>query len=74
MAQSNNEQATIDQGADKLRGAFNEAEKKIKQGQEQIARLASDIDKQARENPWPLVAGVSVVCFLVGIIIGKSRE
>ena len=66
--------AAIEEGESKLRNAIYEAEKRLKQGQQQVVKLASDIDKQTRENPWPVVAGVGIGCLLLGLIIGKSRN
>ena len=67
-------QSAIQEGESRLRGALAEAERKLKQGQEQMTKWAADIDKQAHENPWPLVAGVGVGCLLLGLVIGKSKN
>ncbi|MBL8014119.1 MAG: hypothetical protein JNN05_09755 [Candidatus Omnitrophica bacterium] len=66
-------ESTINQGEHRLKDALCDAEKKMKQGQEQMAKWATDVDKQARENPWPLVTGVGIGCLLLGVILGKSK-
>lgn len=67
-------QSTLDQGESRLKVALSEAESKIKKGREQMTKWASDVDKQAHENPWPLVAGVGVGFLLLGLVIGKSKQ
>lgn len=67
-------QSAMEQGESNLKQALGEAEKKLKEGHDQATKWASTIDKQVHDNPWPLVAGVSVACFLLGLIIGKSKE
>ncbi|MBF0570339.1 MAG: hypothetical protein HQL12_00560 [Candidatus Omnitrophica bacterium] len=66
--------SSIEEGEARLKNALFEAEKKLKQGCEQAAKLASDIDKKTHENPWPVVAGVGIGCLLLGLLIGKSRD
>ena len=65
--------SVIDQGEDHLKGMLHEAEGRLKQGHERVTKWASDVDKQAHENPWPVVTGVGVGCLLLGIILGKSK-
>ena len=43
-------------GESKLRNAICDAEKRLKQGQDQVVKVASDIDKQVKDNPWPVRA------------------
>lgn len=64
---------TFVRGENSLKEALCEAEKKIKEGNEQVTKWATGVDKQAHENPWPLVTGVGVGCLLLGIILGKSK-
>lgn len=71
---ANGIQSTLERGEDRLKSAYSEAENKIKQGREQVTKWATDVDKQAHENPWPLVAGAGVACLLLGIILGKSKN
>jgi ElaB/YqjD/DUF883 family membrane-anchored ribosome-binding protein len=66
--------STIDEGESKLRNTLYEAEKRLKEGREQVTKMAADIDKRAHENPWPVVAGVGVSCLLLGLLIGKSKD
>ena len=67
-------QSTLEQGESRLKVALSEAENKLKQGREQVTKWASVADKQAHENPWPIIAGVGVGCLLLGLIIGKSKN
>ena len=64
----------IKEGEDQLRNALCEAQKHLKQGQEQVIKWTGDINKQTHENPWPVVAGVGVGCLLLGLLIGKSKN
>ncbi|MBF0511433.1 MAG: hypothetical protein HQL13_03795 [Candidatus Omnitrophica bacterium] len=66
--------SSIEDGEFKLRNALEEAEKRLKQGYEQATKLASDIDKKTKENPWPVVVGVGISCLLLGLLIGKTRD
>jgi ElaB/YqjD/DUF883 family membrane-anchored ribosome-binding protein len=65
-----NEQQVKDM-ADNAQQQINEG---IKQGQEKASQLISTVDKQLSENPWPIVAGVALGAFLLGTLIGKSRQ
>ena len=67
-------QATLEQGEDRLKNALSEAEKKVRQGQEQVTKWAEDINKRTHDNPWPIVAGVGMGCLLLGLILGKSKN
>ncbi len=67
-------QSAFNQGEDRIKDALSQAEDKMKQGQEQVTRWATDMDKKTRENPWPLVAGVAVGGLLLGLILGKSKN
>jgi len=66
--------STIEEGEFKLKNALCEAEKRLKQGYEQVTKLASDIDKKTHDNPWPVVVGVGGICLLLGLLIGKSKN
>ena len=65
---------TIDHGAEKLKNATYDAQKKLKQGQEQLQQLISQADQQLHENPWPIVAGVAVGCLFLGFFAGNVRS
>ncbi|MBF0571555.1 MAG: hypothetical protein HQL12_06745 [Candidatus Omnitrophica bacterium] len=65
---------SIEDGEFKLKNAIYDAEKRIQQGYEQVTKMASDIDKKAHDNPWPIVAGVGISCLLLGLLIGKSKN
>ena len=71
---TNDIQSTFERGENGLKDALAEAEKKMKQGHEEITKWATDVDKQAHVNPWPLVTGVGIGCLLVGLILGKSKS
>lgn len=69
----NNTKNAIEEGEDRLTEAIHETEDRLKEGREQMTKMAKDLDKQAHENPWMVVAGVGVGCLLLGLILGKSR-
>jgi ElaB/YqjD/DUF883 family membrane-anchored ribosome-binding protein len=62
------------QGEEKVKSALSEMEIKMKQSEEQLRRVATTVDKQLRENPWPVVGGVAAVCLLFGFIMGSKRN
>ena len=62
------------QGEDKLKGAMADAQHKVQQKQEQLKQIVSTVDKQLKENPWPIVAGVAVGGILLGFILANSRS
>jgi hypothetical protein len=67
-------ESAIEQNQDKIRAVFSEAEKKVRVGQEQLTKIASNLNKQAHESPWPLISGIGLGCLLLGVIIGKMRD
>ena len=64
----------IEEGESKLRNAIDDVERRIRQGHEQATKLAAEVNKQAHENPWPIVAGVGVGCLLLGMLVGRSKD
>jgi ElaB/YqjD/DUF883 family membrane-anchored ribosome-binding protein len=62
------------QSEDRIRSAMSEVENTIKQGQDKIKTVAAGVDKQLRDNPWPIVAGVAVGCVLLGFIMGVNKR
>ena len=58
---------------ERIKHVVSDVEKKIKQGEEQIKQLASTVDKQVHENPWPIVTGVAAGALLIGFIMGITR-
>ena len=46
----------------------------LKQGQEQAGQLVKALDKQVKDNPWPIIAGVAIGAFLLGTISGRSTK
>lgn len=65
---------TVQQSEDRLKSAAIDAQKRLKQGQEQVQQLISQADKQLHENPWPIVAGVAVGCLFLGFFAGNVRS
>ena len=46
----------------------------LKEGEERIKKITTDIDKHVRDNPWPFFAGVAVVALFTGFLMGKARK
>jgi ElaB/YqjD/DUF883 family membrane-anchored ribosome-binding protein len=59
---------------EKSKDIVGDAQKKIKEGQEQVGKVIETLDKQLRENPWPIVAGVAIGAFILGSIVSKSNN
>ncbi|MBL8014230.1 MAG: hypothetical protein JNN05_10315 [Candidatus Omnitrophica bacterium] len=66
--------SAIDEGEHRIMDAINNTEKRLKDGHEQVNKMARDLDKRAHENPWPVIATVGFGCLLVGLILGKSKD
>jgi ElaB/YqjD/DUF883 family membrane-anchored ribosome-binding protein len=64
----------IKEGTDQIKDFAENAQKQFKEGQEQIGKALSTVDKQVRENPWPVVAGVAIGSFLIGVLLSKSNK
>jgi len=62
------------QGTEKAKDMAGDAQKMLKEGQEQAGQILSSLDKQVRDNPWPIIAGVAVGAFLLGSLINKSNK
>jgi ElaB/YqjD/DUF883 family membrane-anchored ribosome-binding protein len=43
-------------------------------GVDKAREIAHDVDDGIHENPWPYIAGSSLVSVLVGFILGRSRK
>jgi ElaB/YqjD/DUF883 family membrane-anchored ribosome-binding protein len=67
-------QSAVENNQDKLKTSLYEAERRLKQSQEHLSRWAADLDKQAHERPWPVVASIGIGCLLLGVIIGRMRN
>jgi len=57
-----------------LKAIAAEAQRKLKLAQEQVTQLATTVDKQVKENPWPAIAGVAVGCLFLGFIMGSKNK
>ena len=42
-------------------------------GTERAKEIATEIDGQVRENPWPYIGGVALGSLLIGFILGRSK-
>lgn len=42
-------------------------------GAEKAKQLASEVDTQVREHPWPVIGGVAVVALLIGYVMGRNK-
>lgn len=59
---------------ERIRNVMSDVENKIKQGQEKLKTVVADTEKQLRDNPWPIVAGVAVGCILLGFVMGANKR
>jgi ElaB/YqjD/DUF883 family membrane-anchored ribosome-binding protein len=66
--------SAIQQGEEKARDIAGDAQKMLKQGQEQAGKALESLDKQVRDNPWPIIAGVAIGSFLLGSLVSKSNK
>jgi len=46
----------------------------LKDAEKNIKRLASDMEKQMKHNPWPFLVGVAVVSLFMGFLLGKGTK
>ena len=58
---------------EKGKDMIGDAQKTIKQGQEKIGKFAELADKQVRENPWPILAGVAVISWVIGRLMASRK-
>jgi ElaB/YqjD/DUF883 family membrane-anchored ribosome-binding protein len=66
--------SAIEQGQEKAKETLAELEMQIKHAQDQLNKLTANVDKQLRENPWPIVVGVGLGCLLLGTLLGASKR
>ncbi len=64
----------INEGEEKLRNVADDAQRRFKQGKDQVQHLINQADKQLHDNPWPIVAGVAVGCLFLGFFAGNVRS
>ena len=41
---------------------------------ENARRAAEFTDNYVHENPWPVIGGVALGCFILGLLVGRSRD
>ncbi len=46
----------------------------LEYGSERVKQVASDLDENVKENPWPYLGGVAIGALLLGFILGASRN
>ena len=42
-------------------------------GQEKVKQVATAVDDQVHENPWPYIGGAALAAFLFGFILGRKK-
>jgi ElaB/YqjD/DUF883 family membrane-anchored ribosome-binding protein len=67
-------QSTMNQAQEKAEKVAAELESHVKDGQHKLTHLVTKIDKQLREDPWPLVVGVGLGCLLLGTLLGAFKK
>jgi ElaB/YqjD/DUF883 family membrane-anchored ribosome-binding protein len=66
--------STVEQGKEKFQETKADLESQVKNAQDQLAKLTTQVDKQLRDNPWPYVVGVGLGCLLLGTLLGVFRR
>ncbi len=51
-----------------------DAQKMLREGKEQAGEFMCALNKQVRENPWPVIAGVAVGSFLLASLMNKASK
>ena len=69
-----NMESALEEGESRVEGGIDTAERKLRNNRYSLAKRMALIDRQAHENPWPLVTGVAFSCLVLGLIMGKSRS
>lgn len=59
---------------EKGKEAAGDVQKMLKQGQEQAGKALETLDKQVRDNPWPIITAIAIGSFLLGSVISKSNK
>lgn len=57
-----------------LRRAQRVAGEWVEEGGEAVQEIASELDENLRENPYPYLGGVAVGALLLGFILGSSSR
>ena len=50
------------------------SEDTIREGSEKIREVASEVDEQVHQNPWPYIGGAALGALLLGFILSASRK
>ena len=66
--------SAVKQGEEKVKDMASDAQQQLQEGQKQVSQVIGTLDKQIRDNPWPIIAGVAVGAFLLGSLINKSNK
>jgi len=59
---------------DKARAFQEAAAQWQRQATEATRKAAQATDAYVHENPWTVIAGVGVACFVIGFLVGRSRD
>lgn len=65
---------TINEAEEKLKNAASDIQDSSSSQGQQVAQMINQADRQLRENPWPVVAGVAVTCLFLGFFAGSVRS
>jgi ElaB/YqjD/DUF883 family membrane-anchored ribosome-binding protein len=65
---------SMEQAEKKIEETAGDIEAQVKESQEHLTRFVSKIDKQLKEDPWPIVIAVGVGGLLIGTLIGAFKK
>jgi ElaB/YqjD/DUF883 family membrane-anchored ribosome-binding protein len=61
-----------------LQEKFTDLQESIQDLQKRVAdasrKAAKATDRYVHENPWPVIGSVAAGCFVIGFILGRSRD
>ena len=46
----------------------------LKEGQENVEKIATEMERNMKDNPWPFVAGAAVVSLFMGFLMGRGTK
>lgn len=64
----------IREGEEKMSAITEDGEKKLKDGKKQAKEVIENVEKELKEHPWPVVAGIAASSLLLGFILGISKR